>query len=140
MLQYLKTLKLHIVPYSLLHKKCVIHIHILTMTYFHCWKFALWFFMQITRFLWVQEWNSNLFFSKRLLLMLLLLFKKEQLERRATDQRVAAAICSWPYKWEKQWKTAKKHGENNIFIWENCSFFESKRENSRPCLFCLTRR
>ena len=26
MLQYLKTLKLHIVPYSLLHKKCVIYI------------------------------------------------------------------------------------------------------------------
>ena len=64
MLQYLKTLKLHIVPYSLLHKKCVIHIHILTMTYFHCWKFALWFFMQITRFLWVKEWNTNLFFSR----------------------------------------------------------------------------
>ena len=40
------------------------NIHILTMTYFHCWKFALWFFMQITRFLWVKEWNTNLFFSR----------------------------------------------------------------------------
>ena len=96
------------------------------------WEFALWFFVPITHFLWVKEQNSNLLFSKSKLLPSLLerLWANRSchsLKKSYGAKSVRRAIHSWAYKWEKQWTTVKKNGENNGFCWANCSFFESER-------------
>ena len=107
--------------------------------YYQGWEFALWFFNQITRFLWVKEWNSDKLLEKSS--SLLSLFCREQQEQIAHGPsfvksygshlltvtlllRETRANCS-------RRSLKKSNGANCLRLLFKMSDFERKREERR---------